>query len=70
MDRCAAGYVVNIEDAGLPAQLLAQLEDQFDQVTVFPGFNMFFGGVHAVERRGSTLSGIGDKRRGGCLVVA
>ncbi len=70
VDRCDAGSVVNIEETELPSELLPQLKRQFDEVTVFPGFNMFFGGVHAVERRGQSLGGVGDKRRGGRLVHA
>lgn len=36
---------------------------------VWDDHNLFFGGVHAVERCGRKLSGIGDPRRGGsCLV--
>ncbi|MCC2110413.1 MAG: gamma-glutamyltransferase [Hyphomicrobiales bacterium] len=32
--------------------------------------NMFFGGVHAVGRRGNgTVTGVGDRRRGGAFVV-
>src|SRR5206468_4346297 len=34
-------------------------------VTSFRGPSLFFGGVQAVERRGETITGAGDPRRGG-----
>ena len=70
IDRCVEGIVVNIEDEKLPTNLKENLEARFDKVTVFPSFNMFFGGVHAVEKKGSELGGVGDKRRGGHLARA
>jgi gamma-glutamyltranspeptidase len=36
----------------------------------FAELNLFFGGVQAVRRRGQTLSGAGDPRRGGVAVSA
>jgi gamma-glutamyltranspeptidase/glutathione hydrolase len=39
-------------------------------LTSFRGPNLFFGGVQAVERRGETIVGAGDPRRGGVAVGA
>jgi gamma-glutamyltranspeptidase / glutathione hydrolase len=38
------------------------------RVVRFGALNLFFGGVQAVQRRGETLSGAGDPRRGGVAV--
>ena len=50
----------------------AALERSGRGVARFGAPNLFFGGVHAVERDGSTgeLSGGGDPRRGGAVAVA
>jgi gamma-glutamyltranspeptidase len=40
------------------------------EVVRFHGLNLFFGGVQAVQRRGSELIGAGDPRRGGVAVAA
>jgi gamma-glutamyltranspeptidase / glutathione hydrolase len=40
------------------------------KVVRFHGLNLFFGGVQAVQRRGTELIGAGDPRRGGVAVVA
>jgi gamma-glutamyltranspeptidase / glutathione hydrolase len=40
------------------------------EVVRFHDLNLFFGGVQAVQRRGSELIGAGDPRRGGVAVVA
>ncbi|MGI8594951.1 MAG: gamma-glutamyltransferase family protein [Solirubrobacteraceae bacterium] len=50
----------------------AGIEDGGYQVASFSAPNLFFGGVHAVERipATGTLSGGGDPRRGGAIAVA
>jgi gamma-glutamyltranspeptidase/glutathione hydrolase len=40
------------------------------RVVCFEALNLFFGGVQAVLRRGETLTGAGDPRRGGVAVSA
>ena len=40
------------------------------RVVSFEALNLFFGGVQAVQRRGETLTGAGDPRRGGVAVSA
>jgi gamma-glutamyltranspeptidase/glutathione hydrolase len=39
-------------------------------VVSFEALNLFFGGVQAVQRRGETITGAGDPRRGGVAVSA
>ena len=46
-----------------PGALAEELE-----IVRFAELNLFFGGVQAVRRRGSTLTGAGDPRRGGVAV--
>jgi gamma-glutamyltranspeptidase / glutathione hydrolase len=70
VDRCAQGTGINFEAEGVPAGLPALLQTGFDDVTEFPSFNMFFGGVHAVELSDGVFSGVGDRRRGGRFVIA
>jgi gamma-glutamyltranspeptidase / glutathione hydrolase len=53
-----------------PGIALEQLEQQGAQVVRFSELNLFFGGVQAVRRRGSALTGAGDPRRGGVAVSA
>jgi gamma-glutamyltranspeptidase/glutathione hydrolase len=53
-----------------PGIALEQLERDGAQVVRFSGPNLFFGGVQAVRRRGTVLTGAGDPRRGGVAVSA
>ncbi len=48
-----------------PGIALEELQDDGDELVRFSDLNLFFGGVQAVRRRGSVLSGAGDPRRGG-----
>jgi gamma-glutamyltranspeptidase/glutathione hydrolase len=48
-----------------PGIALDELESDGAQIVRFSDLNLFFGGVQAVRRRGSVLSGAGDPRRGG-----
>jgi gamma-glutamyltranspeptidase/glutathione hydrolase len=44
--------------------------EAFPRHQIWPEKNLFFGGVHAVARRGSEFHGVGDPRRDGvCLVI-
>ena len=70
VDRSEQGVAVNIECEGIPETLPIRFEQSFDQVTAFESYNMFFGGVHAVESIDGDFSGVGDKRRGGEVVLA
>jgi gamma-glutamyltranspeptidase / glutathione hydrolase len=45
-------------------------EPEDEQIVRFSDLNLFFGGVQAVRRRGSLLTGAGDPRRGGVAVSA
>jgi gamma-glutamyltranspeptidase / glutathione hydrolase len=40
------------------------------EIVRFHGLNLFFGGVQAVQRRGTEMIGAGDPRRGGVAVAA
>jgi len=51
-----------------PGINVSELRDMDIQVVRFGALNLFFGGVQAVQRRGSDLFGAGDPRRGGVAV--
>ena len=70
VDRSDRGIGVNFESEGVPEALSGVLKSRFDDVTEFPTFNMFFGGVHAVEFGDGAFNGVGDRRRGGRFVLA
>ena len=53
-----------------PGVALDELEQRGAQVVRFSDLNLFFGGVQAVRRRGTELTGAGDPRRGGVAVSA
>jgi gamma-glutamyltranspeptidase / glutathione hydrolase len=53
-----------------PGIALDELEQGGAQVVRFSDLNLFFGGVQAVRRRGSAITGAGDPRRGGVAVSA
>ncbi|MGI8558139.1 MAG: gamma-glutamyltransferase [Solirubrobacteraceae bacterium] len=64
---------VHIEDGVLYAEPgidTRALERPGLEVARFHAPNLFFGGVQAVQRRGSQLAGAGDPRRGGVAVSA
>ena len=61
---------LNIEN-GFSAAALAALEAAWPGVEQWPGTNLFFGGVHAVERLASgEFLAAGDHRRGGAVAIA
>jgi gamma-glutamyltranspeptidase / glutathione hydrolase len=53
-----------------PGIELDEVEAAGVQAVRFSELNLFFGGVQAVRRRGRTLTGAGDPRRGGVAVSA
>jgi gamma-glutamyltranspeptidase/glutathione hydrolase len=65
---------VHLEDGVLYAEpgiaALDELADECMRIVRFSELNLFFGGVQAVRRRGRTLTGAGDPRRGGVAVGA
>ena len=58
------GESLQVED-GYPEKSTAQVGESF-RVNIWPGIDVYFGGVHAVEPGGS---GVGDPRRGGCGII-
>jgi gamma-glutamyltranspeptidase/glutathione hydrolase len=63
---------VHFEDGIIYAEPGIDVEQLGDDrhVVEFGARNLFFGGVQAVQRRGSLLTGAGDPRRGGVAVSA
>ncbi len=55
---------------GFDAGVVEALASQFDAVHRWPDRNLFFGGVHAVTRRGRSFECGGDRRRGGAARIA
>lgn len=62
--------VLNIEK-GYSSSLLQKLHADYDDQTwkAWEELNLFFGGVHAVQRLAGDYTGVGDPRRGGQSVV-
>ena len=61
---------LNIE-CGFSDEALACLEAEWPGFEQWPGTNLFFGGVHAVERlKGGEFRAAGDPRRGGAVAIA
>ncbi|WP_395174675.1 gamma-glutamyltransferase [Roseibium alexandrii] len=57
-------------EAGLEQRHLADLINAFSDHRIWAEPNMFFGGVHAVQKTGSgEFEGIGDRRREGVAVI-
>jgi gamma-glutamyltranspeptidase/glutathione hydrolase len=57
-------------EAGLEQRHLADLINAFSDHRIWAEPNMFFGGVHAVQKTGSgEFDGIGDRRREGVAVI-
>ncbi len=52
-------------EGGIAKDVIANLHRQGYQVNVWPGKNMYFGGVHAVGRVSGHWAAVGDARRGG-----
>ena len=60
--------LLNIE-AGFTELHETDLHDSIENIKYWNSRNLFFGGVHAVLRQGTSLTGKGDPRRGGVSVV-
>lgn len=60
---------LNLE-AGFPDDVLRQLLSHYPTHHLWPGINLFFGGVHAVAGSAGGMEGFGDPRRGGCGAIA
>ncbi len=57
-------------EPGFDPAVLEQLAQHFPHHKIWRERNLFFGGVHAVMRRGAAaMEGAGDPRRGGCARV-
>jgi len=56
-------------EGGYRSSVVQQLLERYPQHQVWEELNLFFGGAHTVERRGSSYHGAGDPRRGGVCVV-
>ena len=55
-------------EAGYPDPTVAALTERWTDFRIWPEPNMFYGGVHAVERlRNGEFRGMGDPRRGGAV---
>lgn len=58
-------------ESGFSAAALGALEAEWPGLKQWPGMNLFFGGVHAVERLGDGgFRAAGDPRRGGAVAFA
>ena len=61
---------MNVE-AGFSDAAMASLQSEWPGLEQWPGTNLFFGGVHAVERLASgEFCAAGDPRRGGAVAIA
>jgi len=64
------GSHLNVE-SGFSSLALEALESEWPGVERWPGINLFFGGVHAVERlTNGEFRAAGDPRRGGAVAFA
>ena len=59
---------LNIEP-GFSSETMAALKAEFADHECWAVLNLFFGGVHTVEREGNKFHGAGDPRRGGVGLV-
>jgi gamma-glutamyltranspeptidase/glutathione hydrolase len=61
---------LNIE-SGFSDAAVVSLENEWPGVEQWPGTNLFFGGVHAVEHLSNgEFRAAGDPRRGGAVAIA
>ncbi|MEF8769990.1 gamma-glutamyltransferase [Candidatus Accumulibacter contiguus] len=58
------------ENVGLATATADALQQAWPAATRFDSTSMFFGGVNCVASANGRLSGAGDRRRGGVVVVA
>ena len=60
--------LLNLEN-GFSEAPLQELTQHFPNYKIWPGKNLFFGGVHAVQTQTDGFHGFGDPRRGGTAKV-
>ncbi|WP_455200616.1 gamma-glutamyltransferase [Kaarinaea lacus] len=60
--------LLNLE-AGINNVVESGLHDEIKNTKYWASQNLFFGGVHAVLQNGSSLTGMGDPRRGGVSIT-
>jgi len=64
------GSHLNVEP-GFPGKTLEALKAEWPDMEQWPGTNLYFGGVHAVERLANgEFRAAGDPRRGGAVAIA
>ena len=56
-------------EPGFSNAVVSELHGSVTTIDRWAAPNLFFGGVHLVERRGANFSAVGDERRGGIGVV-
>ncbi len=56
-------------EGGLPKELGKEMAGMGYRVNLWPGRDMYFGGVHSVSRENGLLVAVGDPRRGGSSLV-
>lgn len=56
-------------EPGLDEEVVNLLTQEYPRHRCWDEQNLFFGGVHAVERRGDVFTGSGDSRRGGIASI-
>ncbi len=61
--------LLNLEN-GFPGHAVQELARHFSNYKQWPGKNLFFGGVHAVQLQAGKFHGFGDPRRGGAAIAA
>ncbi len=57
-------------EGGYEATQVERLVEHYPEHKVWDDVNLFFGGAHTVERRGTGFEGAGDPRRAGVCLVA
>jgi gamma-glutamyltranspeptidase/glutathione hydrolase len=58
-------------EPGFSEEVLESMQAEWPDMKQWPGTNLFFGGVHAVERLASgEFRAAGDPRRGGAVAIA
>jgi len=57
-------------EGGYETAQVERIVERYPENEVWDGINLFFGGAHTVQRRGSSFEGAGDPRRAGACRVA
>jgi len=69
LEAADGDFELNVENADQGEGVLDDLKEVFPHMTLFPGRNMFFGGVHSAFLLNGEVHGVGDPRRGGQSVI-